>query len=107
AGEGHLEAAESGDTAHVEFLRDAGLVIHDAQYTAAEYPAKIGWGHSTIEYAVAVAMAANVRKLALYHHDPNRSDDAVDQLVAAGRGRVTAAAGDLSVVGAAEGSVIE
>jgi CheY-like chemotaxis protein len=52
-------------------------------------------------------MAANVKKLALYHHDPSRSDDAVDQLICAARERVTAAGGDLDVVGAAEGSVIE
>ncbi len=107
AGEGHLEAGESGDAGHVEFIRDADLVIHDAQYTAAEFPAKIGWGHSTIEYAVDVAMAANVKKLALYHHDPNRGDDAVDQLISTARERVAAAGDDLSVVGAAEGSVIE
>jgi phosphoribosyl 1,2-cyclic phosphodiesterase len=111
AGEGQLAIDESGETCdatHVEFLRDADLVIHDAQFTAAEYPAKIGWGHSPIEYAVDVAMAANVKKLALYHHDPNRSDDAVDQLVAAAGGRVAAAGtGDLNIVGAAEGSFIE
>jgi ribonuclease BN (tRNA processing enzyme) len=107
AGEGHLDAGKSGDAAHVEFIRGADLVIHDAQYTAAEYPAKIGWGHSTIEYAVNVAMAANVKKLALYHHDPNRGDDAVDQLISAARERVAAAGNDLSVVGAAEGSIIE
>ena len=42
------------DLRHCEFLADADLVIHDAQYTAAEYPQKIGWGHSTVEYALAV-----------------------------------------------------
>src|SRR5215472_12917204 len=107
AGEGHLETAGSGDAAHVEFIRDADFVIHDAQYTAAEYRAKIGWGHSSIEYAVDVTMAANVKNLALYHHDPNRGDDAVDRLVSTARERVAAAGGDLSVVGAAEGSFIE
>src|SRR5215470_6576271 len=107
AAEGQLEAGESGDAAHVEFLSDADLVIHDAQYTAAEYPAKIGWGHSTIEYVTDVAMAANVQKLALYHHDPNRGDDAVDQLISTARERVAAAGNNLSVLGAAEGSVIE
>ncbi len=106
AAEGHLEAGESGDVAHVEFLRDADLVIHDAQYTAAEYPAKIGWGHSTIEYAADVAIAANARKLALYHHDPTRSDAAVDQLIAAALTRVPAGH-DLTVVGATEGEAIE
>src|SRR5262249_54563338 len=67
AGEGHPEAAEAGDDAHVEFMRGADLVIHDAQYTAAEYPGKVGWGHSTIEYAVDAAIAAKVKQLALYH----------------------------------------
>lgn len=107
AGEGHLDASEGGDAAHVKFLRDADLVIHDAQYTAAEFPAKIGWGHSTIEYAVDVAMAANVKQLALFHHDPIRGDDAVDQLISSARERVAAAGNDVSVVGAAEGNVIE
>jgi len=107
AGEGHPEAGEGGDDAHIDFIRDADLVIHDAQYTAEEYPSKVGWGHSTIEYAVDVAIAANVRTLALYHHDPSRGDDAVDGLIAVARARVAAAGSDLNVVGAAEGSTIE
>jgi phosphoribosyl 1,2-cyclic phosphodiesterase/CheY-like chemotaxis protein len=105
--EGRLEAGKSADAAHVEFIRDADLVIHDAQYTAAEYTTKIGWGHSTIEYAVDVAMAAKAKKLALFHHDPTRGDDAVDQLILTARERVAAAEDDLIVVGAAEGSIIE
>ncbi len=106
AGEGHSDEAESGDIAHVEFLRDADLVIHDAQYTANEYPGKLGWGHSTIEYAVDVAVAANVRQLALYHHDPARNDDAVDHLIVAARNRAASLNADLTVVGAAEGDAI-
>ena len=107
AAEGHLEAGESADAAHVEFLRDTDLLIHDAQYTAAEFPTKIGWGHSTLEYAVEVAMAAKAKQLALFHHDPSRGDDAVEQLISTARERVATASADLSVVGAAEGSVIE
>ncbi|MEZ5972430.1 MAG: MBL fold metallo-hydrolase [Hyphomonadaceae bacterium] len=107
AGEGHAEIRDGGDAAHIEFIRDADLVIHDAQYTAEEFPAKVGWGHSTIEYAVDVALAANVKTLALYHHDPGRSDDAVDALLAAARERVAAANGELNVVGASEGGAIE
>jgi phosphoribosyl 1,2-cyclic phosphodiesterase/CheY-like chemotaxis protein len=107
AGEGHADEAESGDLAHVEFLRDADLVIHDAQYTANEYPGKLGWGHSTIEYAVDVAVAANVRQLALYHHDPTRTDQAVDQLIESARKRVASLDADLVVTGAAEGMAIE
>lgn len=107
AGEGHAEQAESGDLGHVEFIRDADLVIHDAQYTASEYPSKVGWGHSTIEYAVDVAIAANVRQLALYHHDPARSDEAVDGLIQAARERAAGLGAHLTVTGAAEGAVIE
>jgi phosphoribosyl 1,2-cyclic phosphodiesterase/DNA-binding response OmpR family regulator len=107
AGEGHGEDIETGDAEHVEFMADADLVIHDAQYTASEYPGKIGWGHSTIEYAVDAAIAARVKQLALYHHDPGRSDEAVDQLVELGRARVRAAGSSLIVIGAAEGVVIE
>ena len=106
AGEGHADEAESGDLAHVEFLRDADLVIHDAQYTANEYPGKLGWGHSTIEYAVDVAVAADVQQLALYHHDPTRTDQAVDQLIEIARKRVASLDSDLVVTAAAEGDAI-
>jgi phosphoribosyl 1,2-cyclic phosphodiesterase/CheY-like chemotaxis protein len=107
AGEGHADEAESGDIAHVDFLRDADLVIHDAQYTANEYPGKLGWGHSTIEYAVDVAVAANARQLALYHHDPTRTDEAVDRLIETARKRAASIGADLIVTGAAEGVAIE
>ena len=43
------------DLSHVEFIKEADLLIHDAQYTAAEYPGKMGWGHSSLEYAVKLA----------------------------------------------------
>ena len=57
------------------------MVVHDTQYDAAGYAAKVGWGHSTMEYAVALAGAARVRRLVLYHHDPQRDDDGVDDLL--------------------------
>ena len=92
---------EGADQAHVAFLRNADLVIHDAQYTAAEFGAKVGWGHSSIEYAVAACRAAGARRLALTHHDPLRSDDAIDRLLAG------IDATDIEVFGAAEGQVLE
>jgi phosphoribosyl 1,2-cyclic phosphodiesterase len=70
------------DLRHAEFIDGADLLIHDAQYTAAEYPAKIGWGHSSIEYAVKLGDYAEARRLALTHHDPLRDDDAIDRLIA-------------------------
>jgi CheY-like chemotaxis protein len=92
---------------HMAFLSQADLVIHDAQYTAAEYPQKVGWGHSTVEYAVDVALAAQVKRLALFHHDPLRDDAAVDRLVDLGRQRVATRGGTLEVFAAAEGQVVE
>lgn len=95
------------DQRHVRFLAGADLVIHDAQYTAEEYPKRIGWGHCPAEWAVDYALAAGARRLALFHHDPSRDDDAMDRLVETCRERVSAAGGSLDVFGAAEGQAIE
>jgi phosphoribosyl 1,2-cyclic phosphodiesterase len=69
------------DRRYAEFLAGADLVVHDAQYLASEYPQKVGWGHSTVEYALAVARSAGVKQLALTHHDPRRDDAAIDDIV--------------------------
>jgi len=64
-----------------EFMRGADLLIHDGQFTAAEYAAgRAGWGHSSIEHAIAVAEASGARRLALVHHDPQRTDPELDRL---------------------------
>jgi len=60
--------------------RDADFVLHDAQYTEAEYDAKIGWGHSSVADAVAFARAVGARRLVLFHHEPEHSDRALEQL---------------------------
>lgn len=92
---------------HVRFLSGADLLIHDAQYTASEYAARKGWGHSTVEYAADVALAAGVRRLALFHHDPMRTDEAVDELVVRVQDRVAKGGGAVEVFAAAEGQVLE
>jgi diguanylate cyclase (GGDEF)-like protein len=92
-----------GDQRHIEFLKGADLVIHDAQYTEEEYRTKRGWGHSTIDYATDVAVAAGARGLALFHHDPTHDDDRVAELEEYGRARATAAGSSLNVFAAAEG----
>src|SRR5260370_29846777 len=76
-----------GDRRHAAFLRDADLVIHDAQYTAEEYEAKRNWGHSPVEYVVGVALAAGVRRLVLFHHDPAHDDDTLDAIQEQARSR--------------------
>ncbi|MFC3122158.1 MBL fold metallo-hydrolase [Agaribacter flavus] len=64
----------------VSFAKDADLMIHDAQYIVQDMPAKSGWGHSVAEEAVKLAMGANVKTLALYSHDPERTDSEVDKI---------------------------
>jgi phosphoribosyl 1,2-cyclic phosphodiesterase len=60
----------------------ADLLVHDSQHTAAELP-QLGYlGHSAVEYAVALAQRAGARQLALFHHDPWRTDTAIDALAA-------------------------
>jgi phosphoribosyl 1,2-cyclic phosphodiesterase len=66
-----------GDRRHAEFMQGADLVIHDSQYTSQEYLSKKNWGHSTYQYCVKVAAAAEVKHLALIHHDPLHDDAAI------------------------------
>ncbi len=96
-----------GDQRHIAFLRGADLVVHDAQYTEEEYPNRLGWGHSTVEYATDVAIAAGVRRLALFHHDPTRDDAGVDRLQELARRRTLERESPLDVIAAAEGVSIE
>lgn len=95
------------DQAHIRFLQGADLVIHDAQYTLAEYAHKTGWGHSPVEYAVDMAVAAQAKRLALFHHDPLRNDGTLELVVEACRQRVVAADSRLEVFAAAEGQLLE
>ena len=95
--------AHTGDARHVSFLTAADIVVHDAQYSAADYPTKAGWGHSTVEYAVDVALAARAKTLVLFHHDPDRDDRGVDDLAAVAASRVMTTKRALRVVAAAEG----
>jgi CheY-like chemotaxis protein len=90
------------DERHIAFLAEADLVIHDAQYTIAEYAQKSGWGHTPAEWVVDYAVAARANRLALTHHDPLRDDEAVDRIVEMCRRRASAAGSGLDVFAAAE-----
>lgn len=90
--------------AALELAAGADLLIHDAQYTGAEFLVKGHWGHSTPGYAVEVARAAGARRLALFHHDPTHDDDSLDRL---GEEASRLAGERLEVVVAAEGLSLE
>jgi phosphoribosyl 1,2-cyclic phosphodiesterase/DNA-binding response OmpR family regulator len=94
------------DLHHAEFLAGADLLIHDAQYTAQEYPDKAGWGHSGYDYVLALARRAGVKRLALTHHDPSRDDDALDRIVETLRTGEADRTEPLEVFAAAEGQTV-
>jgi phosphoribosyl 1,2-cyclic phosphodiesterase len=89
----------------LELVEGVDLLIHDAQYTPPEFKVKATWGHCTIDYAVWLAMQAGVKRLALFHHDPARRDDDLDDLL---RCAVEAGARrGVDVIAAAEGLVVD
>jgi len=59
----------------VEFSRNADLLIHDAQFTDEELESHQGWGHSSYSQAMEVAEMAEVKQLAMTHHDPRHDDE--------------------------------
>jgi len=61
------------------------VLLHDSQYTEAEYPAKVGWGHSSVRHVVEFAMKTGVGQLVMFHHDPLHTDDALDVHLARAR----------------------
>lgn len=60
----------------------ADLLIHDGQYSGAEYRGHCGWGHSSLGHALAFAAQAEVGQLVPFHHDPSHTDDDLDRLMA-------------------------
>ena len=96
------DAPASARDEMVEFVRGARVLIHDTMYTVEEYDHHRGWGHSTYEEAVELALDAGVETLVLFHHKPERSDDELDRRVVECREHA-ARRGALQVVAAAEG----
>jgi phosphoribosyl 1,2-cyclic phosphodiesterase len=62
------------------FSQNTGLLVHDAQYVEADMPAKRGWGHSVVSDVLELARQAEVRSVALFHHEPERDDEALDRI---------------------------
>ena len=83
-----------------ELAQDVDLLIHDSQYTLAEFEIKKTWGHCTTEFAVGIGVACNARRVALYHHDPDRTDSELDAVKSCG------ATGNTEVFVAREGATI-
>ena len=67
-------------TSGYDLAAEADLLIHDAQYSSEEYAQYVGWGHSSIQHAIAFAALARVQHLVLFHHDPGHTDQDIDRL---------------------------
>jgi phosphoribosyl 1,2-cyclic phosphodiesterase len=87
----------------IEFIRGSDVLIMDSQYDAAEYEKHIGWGHSCVEDSVAFALHAKVKRLFLFHHDPDHTDEQITRMVARARQVVAQRHSSLIVEAAREG----
>jgi len=83
----------------MELAEGVDLLIHDSQYTPAEFEKRYYFGHCTSEFAVGVAMKSRAKRLALFHHDPVRTDDELDAVSGCG-------VSGLEVFAAREGLVV-
>lgn len=83
---------------------DVDLLIHDAQYTAAEYAERRGWGHTSIDDALRFGILARCGELVPFHHDPEHSDEEIDRIVA---DAVAAVKPSFPVTPAVEGAVFK
>jgi phosphoribosyl 1,2-cyclic phosphodiesterase len=93
---------EADWTSGYALAEDVDLLLHDAQYSLAEYERHVGWGHSALDHAIAFAELARVRHLVTFHHDPSHSDDDIDRLTTAA---TKARAPGFDVTAGAEGAV--
>lgn len=89
-----------------DFVRGADILLHDAMFTEEEGPSFRGWGHSTFEQVVELALRAEVKKVFFFHHAPGRSDAELTRLLDRFREEVSDRTRDLQVHAAAEGDTI-
>lgn len=87
-----------------EFVRGAEVLITDATYRDHEYPSKVDWGHSCVSQVAALAARAEVKRLHLFHHDPDQTDDDIDIKVRDAREALDKLGANLICEAPAEGS---
>jgi phosphoribosyl 1,2-cyclic phosphodiesterase len=81
----HEHGDAASDSRLTAMCKNADVLVYDAQYTPGEYATRHGWGHSTWLEATHIAKQAGVRQLAIFHHDPDRGDEAVREIEAEAR----------------------
>ncbi len=90
----------------INFLKDADVLIHDSSYFHDEYLTKVGWGHPSILEVLKLAKQASVKKLYLYHHDPDHNDDDVARMEEIGNKYFKDQNVDTKCIAAVEGTSI-
>jgi phosphoribosyl 1,2-cyclic phosphodiesterase len=91
----------------LEFVRGVDVLIMDAQYDRDEYRQHAGWGHGCVDDVVRLALEAGVKRLFLFHHDPNHDDAKITQMVVHARKLAAVGKSPLRVDAAREGLVVE
>ena len=104
---GDSDLARRQDAAITEFAAGSDLLIREAQYTETEYASRKGWGHSTYGDAVKCALDAKAARLAVFHHDPDHTDDFLDARLEECRAAARQAGSNLECVAAMDGLKIE
>ncbi len=94
---------DDGKNKLIKFIKDASILIHDAQYTPEEYSKHVTWGHSPYDYTVKLAIEAGVKKLILFHHDPQHNDDFIDNMLMNAQKLALELKGDIEILAAREG----
>lgn len=102
-----IKALQNGERKLAEFVRGVDALVIDSQYDAREYEHHVGWGHGCVDRVVELALQAQVKRLYLFHHDPNHDDAKVSDMVAHARKLVLARGAALQVEAAKEGLVME
>ena len=95
------------ESAILDAIRGVDVYIADSSYTDAEYPAKKGWGHGTFSSSIASAHAAGAKLLFCTHHEPTRSDDALEAAFAEALSTNAALAQGMDIRLAREGDVYD
>jgi len=86
------------------FVKDADLLITDTTYRDAEYPSKVDWGHSAVSQVAGLAARAEVKRLHLFHHDPDQTDADIDAKVEETRDALARLGAEVICDAPAEGS---
>jgi phosphoribosyl 1,2-cyclic phosphodiesterase len=102
-----LEFARKEDLKIAEFIKGTDVLVMDSQYDRQEYASHRGWGHACMDDVVQLSLEAGVKRLFLFHHDPDHDDARIDQMVDHARKLVAEKKGRLQVNAAREGETVE